>query len=375
LDLRYDYRILEVSSSGGLKGAEQHQLELFKRLKKHGIWFQVAVSGQKRGFWDVLHQRRIPYVKFHLRGKLDIKTVFALYHFIKKNNISLVHTHLSTASILGGLAGRLARIPVVSTVHNVTNKYAKYNYIFSDYLIAVSSRNKEMLISQGVKPNRIIDVILNGINLEKFEKLPQKKEARRHLNIPQDRFVIGNVGTFSERKNLKVLLNAFVKIKKEIPEAFCMLAGGGHYKGELVDFANRLGIEKDVKFIDFCEDVLLLYASLDVFVLSSKAESGPLVVLEAMASNLPVIVTDVGAVREYLGEQGKDLIVPINNADAIAKKCIYLYSRRGYYQYISNYNKERVKMFDVEEMVKKTITVFDRLIKSESAVKPKVLVK
>lgn len=255
---------------------------------------------------------------------------------------------------------------MVATVHNLTNRFSHGNYLFAHYLIAVSWKNRRELIKRGVSPSRIA-CIPNGTDLQRFSDFPSREEARAALKLPPHLFCMGNIGTFSKRKNLSLLLRAFALFQKRHPNAYCLLVGGGGEIEALRALSRSLRVEKKVLFVDFVPDVRAFYAALDCFVLTSRAEGGPRTVLEAMACGLPVIATDVGAVREMLGFSARELLIAQDNVGELVRKLEKVFSEPGFAAQQGAYLKERAKKFSAEVMVEKTLQFFSQIVRKERA--------
>lgn len=161
------------------------------------------------------------------------------------------------------------------------------------------------------QPASRVKYLPNGVDLERFR--PRDDTARRG----DDDVVIGNVAHFRGEKNQALLIRSFAQCTHR-DRARLLLVGDGPTRGDAERLAGELGVADRVRFAGPMPDTAPLYAEMDVFALSSRTEQMPLVVLEAMASGLPIVSTDVGDVRSMVAESQRDAIVPRDDAAALA---------------------------------------------------------
>ena len=137
-------------------------------------------------------------------------------------------------------------------------------------------------------------IIRNGIDFNRFTNIQESKEnIRQKLNIPQDAYVIGHVGRFSDVKNHSFLIDCFNKAVKKNDKAFLLLVGSGPSKEGIVYKVNTLGLSDRVLFLEHRTDIPQLMKAMDVFDLPSKFEGLPVVLIEAQVAGLPCVVSDV----------------------------------------------------------------------------------
>jgi glycosyltransferase involved in cell wall biosynthesis len=164
-----------------------------------------------------------------------------------------------------------------------------------------------------------IEVIENGIDLTRYSRPVSRSAAKEKLGLDRARRYIGTIARFHPVKDHATLLRAFVEIAAARPEVDLLLAGDGPLRAELERFAVDSGIAGRVHFLGIRSDVPVLLQACDLFALTSLSEAASLTLLEAMASSLAVVVTDVGGNPEIVREGIEGLLVPRRDAPATAK--------------------------------------------------------
>ena len=196
--------------------------------------------------------------------------------------------------------------------------------------IAVPSRNLRDLATRLWKqPADKVCFLPNGVDLERF-----------HPGSAVDRpVVLGHVAHLRPEKNQRLLLEAFSKTPSRAMSRLRIVGDGTERLG-LERLAQQLGVSELVDFVGSVADTAPVYHEMDVFVLSSDTEQMPLTVLEAMASGLPIISTDVGDVRAMVHESNRDFMSPTADAVALARHLERLIVDAELRQTIGRHNRE-----------------------------------
>lgn len=169
-------------------------------------------------------------------------------------------------------------------------------------------------------PRRRVQYIANAVDTSRFRPSPKpeaKPEAKQRLGLDPALPVIGTVGHLRPEKNLALLLNAFARLPKG--SANLMIVGGGPCDAELRQAAAGLGVASSVVWTGSVEDTAPYYSAMDLFVLSSSTEQMPISLLEAMASGLPSVCTNVGDCAAMLESDSEPAIVEPGNAAMLTR--------------------------------------------------------
>ncbi len=271
--------------------------------------------------------------KFRIRYVRDVRT------FLKTNQISLLHCHGYKDMIIGLLAARGIAVTKVTSVHGYTNASLKariYERIEQallpqfDHIITCTERMRRDLLTKGLSPEAVTTVY-PGIEAPHACNLFDHTELRQRCGLTADEFVIGTVGRLSPEKGHSYLLDAFVRLLDEIPQARLLLVGDGKERTTLARRIATLGLERRISLLGELprEEVMNLYPLMDVFVLPSLHEQFPGSLLEAMAHRRPVIATSVGGIPEILDHGATGFLVPPRDAVSLAETILMLYKNES----------------------------------------------
>lgn len=264
------------------------------------------------------------------RDGIDPMLVFRLGMWLRRHHIDLVHTHNRMALIYGAPAGRMAGAAVVHTKHgynprrgtrllagNLSGKLVAGFVAVSEETAAVARERKEIAETR-------LHVIANGIELGQFHPNPAARQRiRDELGIGPDACVIGTVGRVAKEKNHALLLRAVTPLLSS--SVHVVFVGDGPLFTALQDQAQGMptahltGTRSDVA------DVLNAF---DIFAMSSDTEGMPLVVLEAMATGLPIVSTNVGGIPNVVEEANTGFLVPAGDEVALRDRLARLVENR-----------------------------------------------
>lgn len=273
--------------------------------------------------YSVVSSRSFPVIN-------QVKYLNDSYRFIRdeiaaRENIDIIHSHLSyPAGFLGVFAGKLLKVPVVITEHSwLTNHFRSfihkecvlYAVRKADSVITVSNALKENITSYCKRP---VEVIPNVVDTCKFHIVPRIKNDEVNIGL------LGGMGT--RIKGTDVLLNAVALIND--PGLKVHIGGAGKYLDEYKELAKNLGIDEKVTFYgEITSDKKSdFYSKLDIYVMASHRETFGVVIVEALASGLPVIATKCGGPEEIVNSSN-GVLTERNDPQALADAIINISGR------------------------------------------------
>ena len=318
-------RILHTENSLGWGGQEIRILTEAAGMIKRGHEVQLIAPQESRIF-DEANQRGVPVTGLPI-AKKRLPGFLALRNWLKHNPVDVINTHSSTDSWLTALAcATLGSAPPVVRTRHVsapvsTNAATRWLYTkAASSIVTTGEALKQQLVQgNGFPAGRIVS-IPTGIDLTRFTPAASaaaKSAARARLKLPQDKLIIGIVATLRSWKGHRFLIDAFAALKRS--DAHLLIAGDGPQQEALQTLIREHGITSQVTLPGDQSDVVPWLQSIDVFALPSYANEGvPQSILQAFACALPVVTTQAGAIGEVAIDNDTALIVPMQDAAALA---------------------------------------------------------
>lgn len=309
-------KVLHLNAGNETGGGMVHIISLLKELNKEEFVLGLLEKGvfEEKAKTDGIHT-----VTFEQSSRYDLSVLFKIISFIKKENISILHTHGARANLYGYFIKKFSAVTWMTTVHSdprndflgrgIKGKlFTGLNLAVlkkPDHFFAISKRFTEMMVEFGVNPKRIT-TIFNGID---FSTPVNRVISREELKLSANDFVILMVARLDPVKRHFLALDAVEDAIKLHPEIRLLLVGDGPIKNDIQSLIVKKGLEDHVMLLGHREDVDSFYQIADVTLLTSQTESFPLVLLESARVNTPVITTDVGGVRDMIPEPSYGFIV------------------------------------------------------------------
>ncbi len=318
--------ILFLINSLAFGGAETQLVRVATQLKQRGWKVRIVTLIPPQAYGEELEGAGIPVTTLGMRRKIpDPRAILRFASIVRSCKPQIVHSHLVHANLLARITRTLAPVPVlVCSVRSIYegSRLRELLYRLTDPLCDVTTHvcqaGAERYIRIGAVPEHKMRYIPNGVDTTAFHP---DKEARARLRAEwgvQDAFIWLAVGRFETAKDYPNLLTAFAQVVPQYPNSLLCIAGDGPLRGEMERMARSLGIQSQVRFLGIRRDVPQLMNAADAYVMSSSREGLPNVLLEAHATGLPVVATDVGGNREIVVDGVTGFIVPPRNPGALA---------------------------------------------------------
>ena len=278
----------------------------------------------------------------------DISAGVQLFGLLKRLAPDILHTHSSKTGILGRIAGRLGGVPVViHTVHGYAFPYAsswlvRSIYFLMEYLsgklgdalVVLNESDRQMAMNKLHIPEEKVHLIPNGVDVNCFTRSTggQRTEIRReNFNVSDDDVLcVGMVGRLWRQKNPACLLRAALRVLKQTDKRVqFFFIGDGELRPELEQVISDHGLQSQIQVLGWRQDVAVLLSGLDIFVLPSRWEGMPLAILEAMASSLPVIASDISGNRDLVSPGVDGILFDSDNDEQLADGIMSLVNAAG----------------------------------------------
>ena len=391
-------RVLQVMECT-IGGTRRHLRDLVHGLLRRGVEVEVACAAlrEPRMLEDMAAMREagarvhaLPMVR-RISPLRDAWHALRLAGVVLDRRFDVIHTHSSKAGALGRAAGLLCSGAVrVHTPHTFAFSFSEGRagqggeavgpvglVLATERLLGrcthamihVSASEREEGQGFGVVPPARARVVPNGIDPTPFEdgaRAAQRADARRELGLPAQARVVGGVGLLNDAKGFDVLVAAAPSLP---PDVHVLVVGHGERDEALRRQAEGLGVAARVHFAGWRDDLPRMHAAMDVFALPSRWEGLPYALLEALASGLPCVSTDVNGSRDVLageplsGDPACGLLVPAEDPPALAAALTHLLDDAALRGRLAALGPPRVReAFTVDGMVDGTLALYRELL-------------
>jgi glycosyltransferase involved in cell wall biosynthesis len=359
-----------ITRSDVIGGASSHLLDLAGgvQAKGHNVTIIVGGSGLVA---DVARSRGLdciclPSLVREISLLKDIKCIFDLKSIFKALKPDLVHLHSAKAGMVGRLSAMLLGIPVVYTVHGwpFTEGVSSKKQIFyriiekvmariTSQIITVSEFDKEIAIRARVAKSEKMKVVHNGVSeLLTVDVEPEKNRDPKLIMVAR----------FEDPKDHQLVIRELnnIRDRKWIME----FIGDGPNLERAKETVSALGLDSRIIFCGACNDVPQRLSRADIFVLASRWEGFPLVILEAMRARLPVIASDVGGVKESVDHGVTGILVPRSSETGMAVALESLIGSPDLRNSMGLNGRASFEAnFTLETMLNKTLKVYEHALK------------
>jgi len=362
-----------------------------------------SVEGCNVGFIDLkskIHEKIKPNFKYYEVINLNIVTIKNsgllqnIYHAIKilifsflsavkvlsidiKHKVDIVHTHNQFVITFVYLIKKLfnRKYKIVYTTHSVVFMLPKIPLLYgplekfalkcADHIISHTDSVKKSLVNRYKVPENKVSQIYFGIEVEVIKKYISSYKKQNAYKTEQ---VIIYVSVIARRKNQIALLKALPEVIKKFPDTKCLIVGGVEdkdYLDELKYFVRNNNISDNVVFTGAVSrnNLYQLYADATISVITSKFETQGLMLIESMAFNLPVVVSNIGPFVDVVGNENKyAIVVDPDDPKMVSDAIIKLFSESELRQRLVSCSQELLKNFSWKEIAKKTVDLYKKLL-------------
>ncbi len=304
-------KILHVIKTLELGGAETNLCNLLQAFDPAKFEHHVAYS-----FGGEIEEnlKKIPHVKLYKysRGKHKIASLHTLFiiarlrSYMKREHISVVHTHNFNAHFWAVYAAKLAGVKVVEHVHdfryfeikelekrrgvaNLNRHIGKFKGL-SDIVVVLTEQNREFLVKNGFYKQNKVRIIPNGISLRNNVR-SDRKEVMSEFKIDEHSLLVLTASRMAPTKNIELVVRIAPEVLRQVPDAVFLIAGNGELLDSLKKEAAEKNVADRVRFVGFHADIHRLLGASDLFLLPSFLELHSISILEAMSMGVPCVVS------------------------------------------------------------------------------------
>lgn len=319
-------RVVQLLATGTNGGAQEHVFNLVSRMDHDRYDVHVVSLSPGPGVRKI-ERFGAPTTVIHEHD--DAIATATLATLLADLRADVIHNHMHRAEIVGTKAAIALRDAghrrpwVLGTVHSSrvrsTDDIEELVRLTSamDHLVVVSSAIDRKVIDEG-RTAIPRSLIYNGVDLQRYDHQEPCCTLREEYAIPERSPIVGVVGRLEPEKGHPTLLEAWVRVRAAVPEAYLLVVGEGSRREALEAQAAELGIADRVVFTGRRDDVPAVTAALDVAVLPSYREAQGLTILEAMALSRPVVASNVGGIPEMIEHERTGLLAEPHDAAGLA---------------------------------------------------------
>jgi glycosyltransferase involved in cell wall biosynthesis len=320
-----------------------------------------------------------------IRVLSDLRTFFVLIKLIKRYKPTIVHTHASKAGALGRIAAKLMGVPVIvhtyhgHVFHGYFNPMVTKMVIFleqflgriSTKIITISPEQQQEIVNKfKVVPLEKTCIIPLGFDLKRFEESQTKRdELRTDAGILNEQCAVAIVGRLAPIKNHRLFIDAAALVHSQYPNEFIFyVVGDGELKTEIKSYLEKTYplLNENIVFTSWIADMTTFYPAMDIVCLTSLNEGTPVSLIEAQASGIPVISTNVGGVKDIVQANETGIIMEGRAQDELAKHLIELHLNRSLRMKMSQNARNFVKeKFTYQRLVDDMDSLYKTLLSNE----------
>jgi glycosyltransferase involved in cell wall biosynthesis len=299
--------IAHVLSSFDQGGQEQVAADLARRQRAsgHGVLAVSLAPGSEGPIAATFRSADVSCETIEKRGRLDPSLPLRLAAHLRRHRVNVVHTHNPHALIYGAPAARLAGAVAIHSKHGLNPDRWRRRWLrraaakLVDAYVAVTATLAKNALEMGDCEASRLHTIPNGIDVARFApSASRRKQVREELGIPDDAWVVGTVGRLAPEKDQALLVDAMAPLLSRGRQL--VIVGDGVERDVLRARVAAISGGRYVHMLGQREDVESILAAFDAFALTSRTEGLPLVILEAMATGLPVLSTAVGGIPDLV---------------------------------------------------------------------------
>lgn len=287
----------------------------------------------------------------------------AVFRYAKKRDIPLVSTdHAYPDNLTQQL-----KLPKVAKkpINSMMNKYFVSFLKRSEYATMPTEQAVADLIPQKRKPFKVpVEALSNGIDLSRFAKGRANKEIYEEYGIPKTKPIVLYVGRVDPEKSLDILMDAFIAVQKKVPDAHLVVVGDGTARPKLEAQIAKAGISDHAHFLGrvIGDNLPQLYRTGTVFAITSKTETQSIVLMEAMASGLPCVAVDAGAIHELVKTNKNGYLCKADDVNAVANGLVKILTDKERQKKMSDESVKRAAKHDISHTLTRMEEIYNQVL-------------
>lgn len=334
-------RVLMVSTSYGVGGGAEEQVTILATGLSQRGWHVRIVSLLPiyGSVPPVLAEANVEYSDLGMRkGSADPRAIARFVRIVREFQPDIVHSHMTHANLLARSARLFVRFPaLICTLHGlrmfgVTKRFTLWRELghrltdrMADLTTTICEAAAESYRRSRAVPDSKLAVIVNGVDVNRFSPNSEIRRSTRAALDLNGRFAWLAVGRLEKPKAYDLMIRAFAACVSALGRnQVLLICGSGSLQEEIESLIRAVGLTENVRLLGLRNDVPDLMRASDAFVLSSETEGLPMALLQAAASQLPLVATDVGGNREIVIDGKNGFLTPSGDIAALSDAMIRL---------------------------------------------------
>ena len=322
-------KILNITSITELRGGDAQMYTVYNLLKDKSDLNQYILCPENSVLAGICKKDSASFFTYKKNKLKLINLVIAIVKICKKESISIIHIHDSSALNAGLVAMKFLNKStslILSRKRNniIKNKFLnryKYSHPSIKKIICVS-KAVEAIFENIIPDKERLSTIYDAIDVAKFTDKKSQNLLHKEFNFSSETLIIGNIAGLTNQKDIYTFIDTAKKIKDKNntnhPVKFVII-GDGPLKSDLTTYTKSLFLENDVFFTGFRNNVTDLLPEFDVFLITSITEGLPLTVYEAFACKIPVVATKAGGIPEVVVNREFGFVAEIKDSETLSK--------------------------------------------------------
>jgi glycosyltransferase involved in cell wall biosynthesis len=359
---------IHVDTARTWRGGQNQVLLTVNGLREIGQ--RAALVAHPNGQLLARADEGLELIPIAARTEVDLTAAWRLARVLKRLKPDVLHAHDAHATAMASLAlslgGSATKAPALVVSRRVDfhlrgNSFSRWKHRQVDCFIAASDAIRQMLVADGVPPDRTLTVH-EGIDIEHVLAAPDVN-VHETFYMPHGAPLVGNVAALVPHKGQRHLIEAAHLVVQEIPDARFVILGEGELREQLERQVRDYHLEKHVLLPGFRTDVLGCMKGFDLFAMSSVTEGLGTALLDAMACSLAIVATRAGGIPEIVQDGVTGVLVDPRDHKAMAREIVGLLRDESRRTRMGDAGRVRVgELFTVERMVAQTAAAYERVV-------------
>jgi glycosyltransferase involved in cell wall biosynthesis len=322
-------------------------------------------------FIEEARKRNIKVLSVRHRFRYDPAPIVQFSSLLREHKADILETHGHKANFIAFVLKRFIAKPWIACVHGWTdedwkirvyNRLDKFLLKFPDRVVAVSKELASKLCPLGI-PQRKIKVIYNAVYEKGMPAGDPPLEVRKEFKVPEGDKLLGIIGRLSPEKGQIYFLQAFSEVIKNFPQVTALIVGEGPDGKKLKEYCSSKNLFPKVVFTGYQKDITSIYKSLDLIILPSLSEGMPVVALEGMLFEKPIIGTKVGGIPEVIRDNNTGILVPSEDPASLGRAILKLLNDENRNKILTgNARKFVLENFSLDKRVKSIVELYNEVL-------------